>query len=69
MRQRLQERLKLLRSEFDSGQKMLADLDARQTQLQNTLLRIGGAIQVLEELLDSDATSGSESESVVADAR
>lgn len=30
---------------------MLADLEAKQASVQNTLLRISGAIQVLEEVL------------------
>ena len=67
MRQQLQERLNILRNEFDSGQKMLAELDARQNQLQATLLRIGGAIQVLEELLDSEAQAGHEPAFVASD--
>jgi ABC-type transporter Mla subunit MlaD len=37
--------------EYDSGQKMLAELEAKQANLRDTLLRISGAIQVLEELL------------------
>ncbi|MEZ4731287.1 MAG: hypothetical protein R3E79_29565 [Caldilineaceae bacterium] len=51
MKERLQQRLTELRREFDAGQKMLADLEAKQTELRETLLRISGAIQVLEEEL------------------
>ncbi|MFN8495855.1 MAG: hypothetical protein U0350_50145 [Caldilineaceae bacterium] len=50
MRQQLEHRLQELKTEFNAGQKMLADLEARQVQLRETLLRISGAIQVLEEL-------------------
>ncbi len=51
MRDHLNERLQQLRSEFESGQKVLRDLEARQQEVRDTLLRIGGAIQVLEEVL------------------
>jgi hypothetical protein len=51
MRQQLTERLEQLKQEQQAGQKMLADLDTRQLDLQQTLLRISGAIQVIEELL------------------
>lgn len=51
MKQQLEHRLKELRSEFESGQKALADLEHRQANLRNSLLRISGAIQVLEEEL------------------
>lgn len=50
MKAKMEQRLTALKSEFESGQKMLADLQARQTGLRETLLRISGAIQVLEEL-------------------
>jgi hypothetical protein len=55
MQERLEARLRALRDEFQSGQKMLADLDARRQDLEQTLLRISGAIQVLEELLGEPA--------------
>jgi chromosome segregation ATPase len=49
MKEQLENRLNELKSEFESGQKMMADLEARQTELQKNMLRISGAIQVLEE--------------------
>jgi predicted nucleic acid-binding Zn-ribbon protein len=51
MKVQLEKRLNELRSEFESGQKTLAELEAKQTNLRNTLFRISGAIQVLEEEL------------------
>ncbi|MEM9903558.1 MAG: hypothetical protein AAF921_00845 [Cyanobacteria bacterium P01_D01_bin.44] len=51
MKQQLQQRLQKLKVEFESGQKVLAELEAKHTNVQNTLLRIQGAIQVLEEEL------------------
>jgi hypothetical protein len=51
MRLQLEQRVAELKSEYETGQKMLADLEAKKADLQTTLLRIGGAIQVLEELL------------------
>lgn len=49
------ERLKSLQTEFETGQKMLAELDAKRATLMNTLLRIEGAIQVLKELSEPGA--------------
>lgn len=53
MKQQLQHRLQQLKTEFESGQKALADIEAKQTNIQHTMLRIQGAIQVLEEELAS----------------
>ena len=50
----INKRLEELRSEYDKGQKALMDLQARQLSLRESLLRIAGAIQVLEELLKKD---------------
>lgn len=44
------ERLQALQEEYKKGQQMLLELDQRRAQLHNTLLRISGAIQVLQEL-------------------
>lgn len=54
MKEKLEQRLNGLKAEFESGQKMLADLEAQQANLKTTLLRISGAIQVLEELLSQE---------------
>lgn len=51
----LEKRLNELKTEFESGQKMLADFEAKRVELQETLLRISGAIQVLEELLQQSS--------------
>lgn len=51
MREQLNERLSQLKSEFESGQKVLRELEVRQQDVRDTMLRIGGAIQVLEEML------------------
>ncbi|HBB34553.1 MAG TPA: hypothetical protein DDZ80_29860 [Cyanobacteria bacterium UBA8803] len=55
MKQQLEQRLQSLKAEFESGQKMLADLEAKQANLRDTLLRISGAIQVIEEELNTAA--------------
>ena len=52
MKQQIEQRLQQLKTEFESGQKLLADLDNKRAEVQPTLLRIQGAIQVLEEELD-----------------
>jgi predicted nucleic acid-binding Zn-ribbon protein len=54
MREQLEQRLKLLKAEFEAGQKMLAELEAKETGLRETLLRIQGAIQIIEEKLAKD---------------
>lgn len=51
MKEKLQQRLQDLKTEFEDGQKILAELEAKQANLRETLLRISGAIQVLEEML------------------
>jgi hypothetical protein len=48
MQDRLAARLETLRQEYQTGQTMRADLEAKQLDLRQTLLRIAGAIQVLE---------------------
>jgi uncharacterized coiled-coil protein SlyX len=51
MQAQLEKRLHSLREEFAQGQQVLMELSNKQRDLQQTLLRIQGAIQVLEEEL------------------
>lgn len=51
MKNTLQQRLQSLKTEYSAGQTMLSELETKQANLRDTLLRISGAIQVLEELL------------------
>jgi len=68
MKEQLQQRLKQLKSEFESGQQMLAEMEAKQANLRNTLLRISGAIQVIEEELakESQPTSNGDEQLIVS---
>jgi flagellar biosynthesis chaperone FliJ len=56
MRERLAIRLGELRREYAAGEQQLAALEARKAELAQTLLRISGAIQVLEETLTDSPT-------------
>ena len=62
MQEQLQARLQDLKKEFESGQARLRETEMQQAHLRETLLRISGPIQVLEELLaEAPAETGSES--------
>lgn len=67
MKKQLRKRLQELRSEFESGQKTLADLETKRTSLKETLLRISGAIQVLEEELTKCENNLSDEEKLKID--
>ena len=51
MREQIQSRLGILRKEFETGQAELEKAEKQLAYLRETLLRISGAMQVLEELL------------------
>jgi predicted nuclease with TOPRIM domain len=51
MQEQLKKRLEELKAEFDRGQKRLEELDAESNRLCQALLRISGAVQVIEEEL------------------
>ncbi|MEM8980477.1 MAG: hypothetical protein AAGD04_13405 [Pseudomonadota bacterium] len=57
MQNQLETRLRALRDEYAKGEKMLADTEREADDLRATLLRIGGAIQVLEELQEEENAS------------
>jgi len=52
MMQQLESRLEELKTEYESGQKMLDELNERRARMEDSMLRISGAIQVLEEELE-----------------
>jgi uncharacterized coiled-coil protein SlyX len=58
MRERLEQRLQKLKAEFGDGEKALQDLETQVTTVRQTLLRISGAIQVLEEELGHTDQTG-----------
>lgn len=59
MREQLQARLEELKREFEAGQARLRELETQETRLRETMLRISGAIQVLEETLADTQTEAS----------
>jgi hypothetical protein len=55
MRHNAEARLAVLKSEYEKGQNQLRQLESQSHGLRETLLRISGAITVLEELLSAPA--------------
>ena len=51
MQEQLTNRLRELKAEFEAGQTKLAEVESQANQVRTTMLRISGAIQVLEEEL------------------
>ena len=51
MRDRLEKRLEELRAEFEKGKSILQELEAKTASVRETMLRLAGAIQVLQEEL------------------
>ena len=60
LREQLEARLLELQSELAVGERRLRTLEMDQAQLRDTLLRISGAIQVLQELLDHQTSDTDE---------
>ncbi|HWS90124.1 MAG TPA: hypothetical protein VN282_24355 [Pyrinomonadaceae bacterium] len=56
----MEKRLSELKAEFEAGQRQLQALENQADALRQTLLRIGGAIQVLEETLSGAGGGGAE---------
>jgi len=64
MKAQLEQRLVELKAEYDSGQKILKDIEIKLVELENrkknlndTLLRISGAVELLEEVLGEESKS------------
>ncbi|MBW8844287.1 MAG: hypothetical protein JF607_04860 [Burkholderiales bacterium] len=49
---KLRQRLEALRAEYTKGQQTLQELESQITSVRATLMRISGAVQVLQETLD-----------------
>lgn len=64
----MDQRLMELRHELEKGRQEIARLDRQRQELRDTMLRIAGAIQVLEELLAQEAASSPQPELAVANA-
>lgn len=57
MQDAISARLAELKHDFELGEARLRELEAQQAQLRDTLLRISGAIQVLEEVRQQSASA------------
>ncbi|MGD1900859.1 MAG: hypothetical protein ACFB9N_01300 [Geitlerinemataceae cyanobacterium] len=58
MLEQFQQRLDALKTEYASSQNAMADLNAKRAALRDTMLRLSGAIQVLEEELTRAGNPG-----------
>jgi len=58
MQEEVQARLEVLKQEFEKGQAELQKVEAQRTYLHETVLRIAGAIQALEQLLTDGQPAG-----------
>jgi hypothetical protein len=60
------ERLRQLRDEYAEGEAQMLHLDRHRAQVQDSLLRVAGAVQVLEELVAASGVFDAEGASAVA---
>jgi hypothetical protein len=63
MREQLEQRLAELKKDFLEGQGRLQELESQQALMRDTLLRISGAIQVIEEMLSGAHSDGTDNTS------
>jgi len=59
-------RLASLKKEFETGHSRIRELEQEQAYLRETMLRISGAIQVLQELMDQANAESAENENTIA---
>ncbi len=62
----MDERLAQLRAELEKGQHRLLQLDRERQEVRDTMLRISGAIHVLEELLQQNTQHSAATEGPLA---
>jgi hypothetical protein len=68
MREQIEARLATLKSEHEKGQAQFRQLEVQVTSVRETLLRISGAMLVLEEILSSPTSLEIVDQSPAADA-
>jgi predicted nuclease with TOPRIM domain len=56
MKDQLERRLEELKKEYETGQTRLRELETETAYVRETLLRISGAIQVIQEMLEPEKT-------------
>jgi predicted nuclease with TOPRIM domain len=64
MNEEVQNRLSILRDEYEKGRERLRELQRQQSQVEETLLRIEGAMTVLQEFLQPSVSQASPPASV-----
>jgi predicted nuclease with TOPRIM domain len=69
MREQLEARLAELKREFETGQARLRELESQAAHLRETMLRISGAIQVIEETLAGATGEGAAGDAGAPEAR
>jgi hypothetical protein len=57
MNEQIEKRLKALEEEYQSGRRMLVELEAKEAAVKGSLLRISGAIQVLREFVAQEVAA------------
>ncbi len=65
MKEQMQRRLAQLKSELESGQKAIAELNQKQASLRDTLLQISGGIKILEEQISIIDAQQNSTEAIV----
>ncbi|MDP4182077.1 MAG: hypothetical protein Q8942_13435 [Bacillota bacterium] len=55
MKEKLEARVNELKAELETGRKIMDEIEMKRANLGQTIIRISGAIQVLEELMSSDS--------------
>ena len=63
MKDQIERRLEQLRAEYRKGQERLVELEQETSSVNSSMLRISGAIQILEELLEQDPSDTPRSDS------
>ncbi|HEX8845925.1 MAG TPA: hypothetical protein VF791_14830 [Pyrinomonadaceae bacterium] len=67
MKEQLEQRLKELRAEYETGQARLRELETEAAYVRETMLRIAGAIQVLQEMLEAEKPKDESAEPLQAE--